>query len=144
MYYNQVTQPDGTVCIGVNTEEQRSEPFDIEQASVEVVEREVEVNEVFTKYMSHVHQCFFLVTLFSFIFIQNIINLINTILSFICMIGVYSDAKYLVVVHAMCMLCLIMICVVINLFGYLFYYFPYLIINVCSLSTLVEVENTIN
>ena len=137
MYYNQVTHPDGTICLGVNTEEQRPEPFDIEQASVE--REDDEVREVFTNYMSHVHECFFLVTLFSFIFIQNVINLINTILSFICMIGVYSNAKYLVLIHAMCMMCLIMICVIINLFGYLFYYFPYLIINVCSLATLVEV-----
>lgn len=143
MYYNQVTQPDGTVCIGVNLEEQRPEPFDIEQASVEV-DREVEVHEFFTKYMSHVHECFFLVTLFLFIYVQNAVNLINIIFSFICMIGVYSGAKYLVVIHTMCMICLVMVCVVINAFEYLFYYFPYMIINVCSLSTLVEVENTIN
>jgi len=137
MYYNQVTHPDGTICLGINTEEQMPEPFDIEQANVE--REDDEVHEVFTNYMSHVHECFFLVTLISFIFIQNVINLINTILSFICVIGVYSNAKYLVLIHAMCMMCLIMICVVINLFGYLFYYFPYLIINVCSFATLVEV-----
>jgi len=137
MYYNQVTHPDGTICLGINTEEQMPEPFDIEQANVE--REDDEVHEVFTNYMSHVHECFFLVTLISFIFIQNVINLINTILSFICVIGVYSNAKYLVLIHAMCMMCLIIICVVINLFGYLFYYFPYLIINVCSFATLVEV-----
>ena len=137
MYYNQVTHPDGTICLGINTEEQMPEPFDIEQANVE--REDDEVHEVFTNYMSHVHECFFLVTLISFIFIQNVINLINTILSFICVIGVYSNAKYLVLIHAMCMMCLIMICVVINLFGYLFYYFPYLIINVCSFATLVDV-----
>ena len=38
MYYNQISQPDGTVSIGINHEENRPEPVDIEKVNTNQLE----------------------------------------------------------------------------------------------------------
>ena len=123
MYYNHVQQPDGVPVIGINLEMQPP----IQEEPEPVYER---TDILFTK-ISHV-TIFCMNCLFTLI-LYNILNIINLILSMLCLYGISKeDMKYVYFHTVYLIICLIMAIYVIS-DVYIIYYSTYIVLNLITI-----------
>ena len=131
MYYNHVQQPDGVPAIGINLEMQppiREEPEPEPESEPESVYERTDI--LFTK-ISHV-TTFFVNCLFTLI-LYNILNIINLILSMLCLYGISKeDMKYVYFHTVYLIICLIMAIYVVS-DVYIIYYSTYTVLNLITI-----------
>ena len=156
MYYNQISQPDGTVSIGINHEENRPEPFDIENVNTNQLESNSGIQTrhssystiLETRYKFHFVWEFFnyLMWFLSFMYIideVNTVTIFNGISSTMSIISMTQDRIIFVLSHSFYISFATIYTTSMGIFDYLIYYILYNFVNWGTIITLVITNSNI-
>lgn len=156
MYYNQIDQPDGTVSIGINHEENRPEPFDIEIVNTNQLESDTGIQIRHSSYSSILETRYkfnfvwkffnYLMWILSLMYIideVNTLTIFNGISSTMSIISMTHDRLIFVLSHSFYISFATIYTTSIGVFDYLIYYILYNFANWGTIITLVITNSNI-